>query len=81
MLKTTYQFLEKFGNIGFNLFDPLMDFILQQNQNKVDLENKSYLSSVIGLALENLMYLDIIIVTAVKNMSVPDRKGMIKRKR
>ena len=77
-------FRKNLVNIGFNLFDPIDGlYIPQQNQNKVDLENKSYLSSVIGLAFRKLDVFGYYkFVTAVKNINLlPDRKGMIKDKK
>ena len=77
-------FRKNLVNIGFNLFDPIDGlYIPQQNQNKVDLENKSYLSSVIGLAFRKLDVFGYYkFVTAVKNINLlPDRKGMIKEKK
>ena len=54
-----YLALEKFSN-GFNLFDPFDGLkIPQQLENKITIENRSYFSTVVGLALENSMYLDI----------------------
>ena len=61
MLKIIYQVLEKtLVNTGFNLFDPFEGLkIPQQLESKINLTNRSYFSTTVGLALENLMYLDI----------------------
>ena len=62
-----------------------MDGLLipQQNKDKVDLPNRSYLSSVIGLAFRKLDVFGYYkFVTAVKNINLlPNRKGMIKEKK
>ena len=71
-------------NVGFNLFDPLEGLkIPQQLENSVTLENKSYLSTVVGLAFRKLDVFGYYkFVTAVKNINLlPDRSGMIKQKK
>ena len=71
-------------NVGFNLFDPIDGLLIpQQTKDKVDLANRSYLSSVIGLAFRKLDVFGYYkFVTAVKNINLlPDRKGMIKEKK
>tara|TARA_B100001121_G_scaffold4959_1_gene4340 strand:- start:1371 stop:2333 length:963 start_codon:yes stop_codon:yes gene_type:complete len=71
-------------NVSFNLFDPMDGLLIpQQNKDKVDLPNRSYLSSVIGLAFRKLDVFGYYkFVTAVKNINLlPNRKGMIKEKK
>ena len=87
-LKNVEDFLSSFRkgllNVGFNLFDPVDGLLIpQQNKEKVDLINRSYLSSVIGLAFRKLDVFGYYkFVTAVKNINLlPNRKGMIKEKK
>ena len=87
-LKNVEDFLSSFRkgllNVGFNLFDPIDGLLIpQQNKEKVDLINRSYLSSVVGLAFRKLDVFGYYkFVTAVKNINLlPDRKGMIKEKK
>jgi len=87
-LKNVEDFLSSFRkgllNVGFNLFDPIDGLLIpQQNKEKVDLINRSYLSSVIGLAFRKLDVFGYYkFVTAVKNINLlPNRKGMIKEKK
>ena len=71
-------------NVGFNLFDPIQGLnVPHQNQESLNLENKSYLSSVIGLAFRKLDVFGYYkFVTAVKNINLlPNRAGMIKQKK
>ena len=71
-------------NVGFNLFDPIEGLnVPQQNQESLNLENRSYLSSVIGLAFRKLDVFGYYkFVTAVKNINLlPNRAGMIKQKK
>ena len=71
-------------NVGFHLFDPLEGLkIPQQLENSVTSENKSYLSTVVGLAFRKLDVFGYYkFVTAVKNINLlPDRSGMIKQKK
>ena len=86
-LKDVEDYLSSFRknlmNVGFNLFDPIDGLLIpQQTKDKVDLANRSYLSSVIGLAFRKLDVFGYYkFVTAVKNINLlPDRKGMIKEK-
>ena len=55
MLKHILQVLEKnLVNTGFNLFDPLDGIkIPAQLEESVKLENRSYLSTVLGLHLDS----------------------------
>ena len=87
-LKNVDDFLSSFRknlvNVGFNLFDPIDGLqIPQQLQQAVELPNRSYLSTVIGLAFRKLDVFGYYkFVTAVKNINLlPDRKGMIKQKK
>ena len=87
-LKDVEDYLSSFRknlmNVGFNLFDPVDGLLIpQQTKDKVDLANRSYLSSVIGLAFRKLDVFGYYkFVTAVKNINLlPDRKGMIKEKK
>ena len=56
-LQNVEDFLSSFRKIsytGFNLFDPMDGLkIPQQLEQTVSLENRSYFSALIGLALEN----------------------------
>ena len=87
-LKNVEDFLSVFRksmvNVGSNLFDPIQGLnIPHQNQESVNLENRSYLSSVIGLAFRKLDVFGYYkFVTAVKNINLlPNRAGMIKQKK
>jgi len=87
-LKNVEDFLSTFRksmvNVGFNLFDPIEGLnVPHQNQESLNMENKSYLSSVIGLAFRKLDVFGYYkFVTAVKNINLlPDRAGMIKQKK
>ena len=87
-LKNVEDFLSSFRknlvNVGFNLFDPIDGLqIPQQLQQAVELPNRSYLSTVVGLAFRKLDVFGYYkFVTAVKNINLlPDRKGMIKQKK
>ena len=87
-LKNVDDFLSSFRknlvNVGFNLFDPIDGLQIPQHlQQAVELPNRSYLSTVIGLAFRKLDVFGYYkFVTAVKNINLlPDRKGMIKQKK
>ena len=87
-LKNVEDFLSTFRksmvNVGFNLFDPIQGLnVPHQNQESLNLENRSYLSSVIGLAFRKLDVFGYYkFVTAVKNINLlPNRAGMIKQKK
>ena len=87
-LKNVEEFISSFRknmvNVGFNLFDPIEGLqIPQQVQQSTNLENKSYFSTVIGLAFRKLDVFGYYkFVTAVKNINLlPNRKGMIKEKK
>ncbi len=77
-------FRKSMANVGFNLFDPIDGLkIPQQNVESTNLQNRSYLSTVIGLAFRKLDVFGYYkFVTAVKNINLlPDRAGMIKQKK
>ena len=87
-LKNVEEFISSFRknmvNVSFNLFDPIEGLqIPQQIQQSTNLENKSYFSTVIGLAFRKLDVFGYYkFVTAVKNINLlPNRKGMIKEKK
>jgi len=87
-LPNVEEFLSSFRknlvNTGFNLFDPMDGLkIPQQLEQAVSLENRSYLSALIGLAFRKLDVFGYYkFVTAVKNINLlPDRGGMIKQKK
>ncbi len=87
-LKNVDDYLSSFRknlvNVGFNLFDPLDGLkIPQQIENSTTIENRSYLSTVVGLAFRKLDVFGYYkFVTAVKNINLlPNRKGMIKQKK
>ena len=78
------SFRKSLVNTGFNLFDPLDGLkIPQQFQDKVNYQNRSYFSTVVGLAFRKLDVFGYYkFVTAVKNINLlPDREGMIKQKK
>tara|TARA_Y100001958_G_C21174411_1_gene505535 strand:- start:47 stop:1363 length:1317 start_codon:yes stop_codon:yes gene_type:complete len=71
-------------NIGFKTFDPIDGLnIPQQLEQSVNLQNRSYLSTVIGLAFRKLDVFGYYkFVTAVKNINLlPNRKGMVQQKK
>ncbi len=71
-------------NIGFKTFDPVDGLkVPQQLEQSINLENRSYLSTVIGLAFRKLDVFGYYkFVTAVKNINLlPNRKGMVKQKK
>ena len=77
-------FRKSMVNVGFNLFDPIEGLkIPQQNVEATNLQNRSYFSTVIGLAFRKLDVFGYYkFVTAVKNINLlPDRAGMIKQKK
>ena len=87
-LKNVEDFLSIFRknliNIGFNLFDPIDGLLIpKQLEEKVNLGNRSYFSTVVGLAFRKLDVFGYYkFVTAVKNINLlPNRKGMIKEKK
>ena len=87
-LKNVEDFLSIFRknlvNVGFNLFDPIDGLLIpKQLEEKINLENRSYFSTVVGLAFRKLDVFGYYkFVTAVKNINLlPNRKGMIKQKK
>ena len=87
-LKNVEEFLSSFRknlvNVGFNLFNPMDGLkIPQQLETSTNVENRSYLSTVIGLAFRKLDVFGYYkFVTAVKNINLlPNRKGMAKQKK
>ena len=78
------SFRKSLVNTGFNLFDPFDGLkIPQQLEDKVNLQNRSYFSTVVGLAFRKLDVFGYYkFVTAVKNINLlPNREGMIKQKK
>ena len=78
------SFRKSLVNTGFTLFDPLDGLkIPQQLEKKINYQNRSYFSSVVGLAFRKLDVFGYYkFVTAVKNINLlPDRAGMIKQKK
>ena len=78
------SFRKNLVNTGFNLFDPLDGIkIPAQIEESVKLENRSYLSTVLGLAFRKLDVFGYFkFVTAVKNINLlPNRDAMIKQKK
>ena len=71
-------------NVGFNLFDPIEGLkVPQQFQKDLDLPNKSYLTTSIGLAFRKLDVFGYYkFVTAAKNINLlPNRKSMFQQKK
>ena len=86
--KNIDTFLEGFrktlANTGFNLLDPLDQIkIPAQLEESTNIANKSYLSTVMGLAFRKLDVFGYYkFVTAVKNINLlPNRDNMIKQKK
>ena len=78
------SFRKNLVNTGFYLFDPLDGIkIPAQLEENVKLENRSYLSTVLGLAFRKLDVFGYFkFVTAVKNINLlPNRDTMIQQKR
>jgi len=78
------SFRKNLVNTGFNLFDPIDGLkIPQQLEQSINLPNRSYLSTVVGLAFRKLDVFGYYkFVTAVKNINLlPNRAGMIKKKK
>ena len=77
-------FRKSLANTGFNLLDPLDQIkIPSQFVESTNLPNKSYLSTVMGLAFRKLDVFGYYkFVTAVKNINLlPNRDNMIKQKK
>ena len=78
------SFRKNLVNTGFNLFDPLEGLkIPAQLEESVKLENRSYFSTVLGLAFRKLDVFGYYkFVTAVKNINLlPNRHSMIAQKK
>ncbi len=78
------SFRKNLVNTGFNLFDPLDGIkIPAQLEESTNLENRSYLSTVLGLAFRKLDVFGYFkFVTAVKNINLlPNRDTMMQQKR
>ncbi len=71
-------------NVGFNLFDPVEGLkIPQQFEEQINLQNRSYLTTSIGLAFRKLDVFGYYkFVTAAKNINLlPNRKSMFQQKK
>jgi type IV pilus assembly protein PilN len=78
------SFRKNLVNTGFQLFDPLDGVkVPAQFEESVNLQNRSHLSTVIGLAFRKLDVFGYFkFVTAVKNINLlPNRDTMMKQKR
>ena len=77
-------FRQALKNVGFNLFDPIEGLkVPQQFEQQVNLKNKSYLTTSIGLAFRKLdVFGHYKFVTAAKNINLlPNRKSMFQQKK
>ncbi len=77
-------FRKNLVNIGFKTFDPIDGLkIPQQLEQQINQTNRSYLSTVVGLAFRKLDVFGYYkFVTAVKNINLlPNRQGMAKQKK
>ncbi len=77
-------FRKNLMNVGFNLFDPIEGLnVPKQFEEKVNLPNRSYLTTAIGLAFRKLDVFGYYkFVTAVKNINLlPNRQSMFKQKK
>ena len=71
-------------NVGFNLFDPVSGLqVPQQFDKELNKENRSYLTTSIGLAFRKLDVFGYYkFVTAAKNINLlPDRQSMFQKKK
>ncbi len=71
-------------NVGFNLFDPIEGLkVPQQFDQQINLKNRSYLTTSIGLAFRKLDVFGYYkFVTAAKNINLlPNRKSMFQQKK
>ncbi len=78
------EFRKNLKNTGFNLFDPVKNLkVPQQLERSVSMINRSYLSTVVGLAFRKLDVFGYYkFVTAVKNINLlPNRASMIAQKK
>tara|TARA_Y100001960_G_scaffold95577_1_gene102923 strand:- start:1809 stop:4091 length:2283 start_codon:yes stop_codon:yes gene_type:complete len=87
-LPNVQEYLGKFRkhmqNTGFKLFDPVNDLkVPQQFEKSLNITNRSYLSTVIGLAFRKLDVFGYYkFVTAVKNINLlPNRANMVAQKK
>ena len=78
------SFRKNLANTGFNLFDPIKDIkVPAQLEENIKFDNRSYFSTVIGLAFRKLDVFGYFkFVTAVKNINLlPNRDNMIAQKK
>ena len=78
------SFRKNLANTGFNLFDPIKEVkVPAQLEESVKYDNRSYFSTVIGLAFRKLDVFGYYkFVTAVKNINLlPNRDSMIAQKK
>ena len=78
------SFRKSMANTGFNLFDPIDGIkVPAQLEESVKFDNRSYFSTVIGLAFRKLDVFGYYkFVTAVKNINLlPDRHSMMAKKK
>ena len=78
------SFRKNLTNTGFNLLDPIKDIkVPAQLEESVKYENRSYFSTVIGLAFRKLDVFGYYkFVTAVKNINLlPNRESMMAQKK
>ena len=71
-------------NVGFNLFDPIEGLkVPQQFDQQINLKNRSFLATAIGLAFRKLDVFGYYkFVTAAKNINLlPNRKSMFQQKK
>ena len=77
-------FRKSLMNVGFNLFDPVSGLqVPQQFDKELNKENRSYLTTSIGLAFRKLDVFGYYkFVTAAKNINLlPDRQSMFQKKK
>ena len=77
-------FRQQLRNVGFNLFDPIEGLkVPQQFDQQINLKNRSYLTTSIGLAFRKLDVFGYYkFVTAAKNINLlPNRKSMFQQKK
>ena len=78
------SFRKNLANTGFNLFDPIKDIkVPAQLEENIKFDNRSYFSTVIGLAFRKLDVFGYFkFVTAIKNINLlPNRDNMIAQKK
>ncbi len=87
-LKNVEEYLSFFRkvlmNVGFNLFDPIEGLkVPQQFEQQINLENRSYLATPVGLAFRKLDVFGYYkFVTAAKNINLlPNRKSLFQQKK